>query len=51
MLSTVLISLVFIWAMGFFMFNLGGLTHLILILALVFFVVRLLQGRKVVYRG
>lgn len=46
MLWTLLIVLVVLWALGFFSGNaLGGLIHLLLVVALVVLVFRLLTGR------
>jgi hypothetical protein len=47
MLETILIILVVLWALGFFAFHVGGLVHVLLVIALIVFVVRLLQGRRV----
>jgi hypothetical protein len=47
MLSTILIILVILWALGMFTgFVAGGLIHLLLVIALIVFVVNLLTGRK-----
>ena len=47
MLETILIILVVLWALGFFAFHVGGLVHVLLVIAAVFLIVRLLQGRRV----
>ena len=47
MLETILIILVVLWALGFFAFHVGGLVHVLLVIALVVLIVRLLQGRKI----
>jgi hypothetical protein len=47
MLETILIILVVLWALGFFAFHVGGLVHVLLVIALVVLIIRLLQGRKV----
>ena len=47
MLETILIILVILWALGFFAFHVGGLVHVLLVIAAVILVVRLLQGRKI----
>lgn len=47
MLSTLLIVLLVLWLLGTVSsYTMGGLIHLLLVLALVVFVVRLLQGRR-----
>ena len=47
MLEAILIILVILWALGFFAFHVGGLVHVLLVIAAVVLIVRLLQGRKV----
>jgi hypothetical protein len=46
MLETVLIVLVILWALGFFALNLGGLVHILLVVAVVILFLRLIRGRK-----
>jgi hypothetical protein len=47
MLETILIILVILWALGFFAFHVGGLVHVLLVIAAVVLIIRLLQGRKI----
>jgi hypothetical protein len=47
MLEAVLIVLVILWALGFFAFHVGGIIHALLVIALIVFIIRLLQGRRV----
>ena len=47
MLETILIVLVILWALGFFAFHVGGLVHVLLVIALVVLIIRLLQGRRI----
>jgi hypothetical protein len=47
MLETVLVVLLILWALGFFAFHVGGLVHVLLVIALVVVIIRLLQGRKI----
>lgn len=47
MLETILVVLVILWALGFFAFHVGGLVHVLLVIALVVLIIRLLQGRKI----
>ena len=48
-MTTLLIILVVLWALGFFSgYALGGLIHLLLVVALVILVFRLLSGRRLV---
>ena len=47
MLETLAIILVVLWLLGFLSsYTMGGLIHVLLILAVVVIVVRVLQGRK-----
>ena len=49
MLTTVLIVLLVLWALGFFGgYVMGGLIHVLLVVALVVLVLRLVTGRRVV---
>lgn len=48
MLWTLVTILIILWALGMVSsYTMGGLVHLLLVVALVVVVVRLLQGRKV----
>jgi len=47
MLETIIVVLFVLWALGFFAFHVGGLVHVLLVIALVIVVLRLLQGRKI----
>lgn len=48
MLWTIVLILFVLWALGFLTsYTMGGLIHLLLVLAVIVVVVRLLQGRKV----
>jgi fatty acid desaturase len=47
MLETILIILVVLWALGFFALHVGGLVHVLLVIAAVVLIIRLLQGRKI----
>ena len=46
MLYTIAIILVLLWALGFMAFNLGGLIHILLVLALIAVIFRVIQGRR-----
>jgi hypothetical protein len=49
MLWTICLVLLILWALGFFAFHVaGGLIHLLLVIALIVFIVQLIQGRRVV---
>lgn len=47
MLEIILVILIVLWALGFFAFHVGGLVHALLVIALIVFIVRMLQGRRV----
>ena len=47
MLWTVVVLLLILWLLGFTMHVAGGLIHVLLVIALVVFVLRLLSGRRV----
>lgn|GEM_PF-964360 len=47
MLWTILVVLLVLWALGFSFHVLGGLIHLLLVVALVVLVLQLLTGRRV----
>ncbi|HEY1307016.1 MAG TPA: lmo0937 family membrane protein [Vicinamibacterales bacterium] len=49
MLETLIIVLVVLWLLGMVSsYTIGGLIHLLLVLAVIVLIVRLLQGRRVV---
>jgi hypothetical protein len=49
MLETIAVLLVLLWLLGYFSaYTMGGLIHLLLVIALVVVVIRLLQGRRLV---
>jgi fatty acid desaturase len=48
MLETVAILLILLWALGYFTaYTMGGLIHLLLVIAVVIIVIRLLRGQRV----
>jgi hypothetical protein len=49
MLTTIAIILLVLWAIGLVTsYTLGGLVHILLVIAIVLVIVRLVQGKKVV---
>jgi hypothetical protein len=49
MLETLIVVLVVLWLLGMVSsYTIGGLIHLLLVLAVIVLIVRLLQGRRVV---
>ena len=47
MLWTLLAVILILWLLGGFVFNVGSLVHLLLVVALVILIVQLLSGRRV----
>jgi hypothetical protein len=48
MLSTIVIILIVLWVLGFVTSNtMGGLIHVLLVIAIVVVLVRVIQGRRV----
>jgi len=47
MLWTIVLILVILWALGGFVLNVGGLIHILLVIALIVLLVQLLSGRRV----
>ena len=48
MLETIIVLLVILWALGLVSsYTMGGFIHLLLVVALVIFVIRLIQGRRI----
>jgi uncharacterized membrane protein (DUF485 family) len=49
MLWTIALILLVLWALGFFAFHVaGGLIHLLLVIAVIVFVIQLIQGRRAI---
>jgi uncharacterized protein DUF5670 len=47
MIWTIVVVLVILWLLGLMTHAMGGLIHILLVIALIVVVVRLIQGRKV----
>jgi hypothetical protein len=45
-LYTVAVILIIIWAIAFFGYAVGGLIHLLLVIALIAIVLRIIQGKR-----
>jgi hypothetical protein len=45
---TLVVILVILWALGFFVANIGSLVHILLVLALIAIVYNLMTGRRAV---
>jgi Family of unknown function (DUF5670) len=48
MLEALIVIILIFWLMGWLVFHVGDLIHLLLVIAAVVLVVRLLQGRRIV---
>ncbi len=48
MLWTLIVLLMFLWLLGFAFDVVGGIVHVLLVIALVLFVVNLISGRRTV---
>ena len=48
MLWTILVVLLILWLLGFTVFHVGALIHLILVVALVIFLINIITGRRTV---
>lgn len=47
LLYIIAIILIIGWAVGFFAYSVGGLIHILLVIAIIAILVRIIQGRKV----
>ena len=47
MLEALVVILIIGWALGLFAFHVGGLIHVLLVIAVIVLIVRLLQGKKI----
>ena len=45
LLYTIALILIILWAIGFFAFSLGGVIHILLVIAIVSILLRLIRGR------
>ena len=46
LLYTIAIILLIIWAVGFLGFHLGGVIHILLVIAIIAILLRVIQGRR-----
>jgi len=51
LINTIIVALLAIWLLGFTVFHMGAIVHLLLIVALVLVIKRLLQERKSRYNS
>ena len=47
LLYTVAVILVILWALGFFVANLGSVIHILLVIAVIAILFRLISGRRI----
>ncbi len=47
LLYTIAVILVVLWAIGFLGYNIGGLIHILLGIAVIAVILRIIQGRKI----
>ena len=45
-LYTIAVILVILWAIGFLAYNVGGIIHILLVIALIAIILRIIQGRR-----
>lgn len=46
LLYTIAIILIILWAIGFVGYSMGGIIHILLVIALISVILRIIQGRK-----
>ncbi len=47
LLYVIAVILIIGWLLGFFAFHVGGIIHLLLVIAVIVILVRIIQGRKI----
>lgn len=48
LLYAIAVILIIAWLVGFFAFHVGGLIHILLVIAVIAVLIRIIQGKKVV---
>ena len=48
LLYAIVVILIIAWLIGYLGFHAGGLIHLLLVIALIVFIVKLVQGKRVI---
>jgi len=48
LLYAVAVILIIIWAFGFLAYNLGGVIHILLVIAIIAIILRFISGKKIV---
>jgi hypothetical protein len=47
LLTVIAVILLIAWAIGYFAFSVGGLIHILLVIAVVAILIRIIQGRRI----
>jgi len=47
LLYAIAVILIIVWAIGFFAYSVGGIIHILLVIALIAVILRIIQGKKV----
>jgi Family of unknown function (DUF5670) len=47
LLYLIAVILIIAWAIGFIGYNLGGLIHILLVIAIIAIILRIIQGRRI----
>jgi hypothetical protein len=47
LLYVIAVILIIGWLLGFFAFHVGGIIHILLVIAIIVIIVRILQGRRI----
>lgn len=47
LLYTLAVILIILWAIGFLGYNMGGLIHILLVIAVIAVILRVIQGRRI----
>ena len=47
LLYTVAVILIIFWAIGFFAYNVGGIIHILLVIAVIAIVLRIIRGERI----
>jgi hypothetical protein len=48
LLYVIAVILLIAWAIGFFAYSVGGIIHILLVIAVIAILVRIIQGRRIV---
>ncbi|WP_333600573.1 lmo0937 family membrane protein [Flavobacterium sp.] len=47
LLYTIAVVLVILWALGFFVYNLGSIIHILLVIAVIAILLRIIKGKEI----